>query len=141
MKMHPNQALCAECRLYNSGARVSEVTALKRAQVCFGASTFVQLTGKGRKERTVPLWSDTARVVKAWFEELGEDAGPMAFPNARGKALSREGVDYLLRLLLDSRVVALSMAHTPTFVILSSFKPFFFNRLKSELRFLDNVGA
>jgi integrase/recombinase XerD len=70
--------------LYNSGARVSEVTALKRAQVCFGASTFVQLTGKGRKERTVPLWSDTARVVKAWFEELGEDAGPMAFPNARG---------------------------------------------------------
>jgi len=83
--------------LYNSGARVSEVTALKRAQVCFGASTFVQLTGKGRKERTVPLWSDTARVVKAWFEELGEDAGPMAFPNARGKALSREGVDYLLQ--------------------------------------------
>jgi integrase/recombinase XerD len=82
---------------YNSGARVSEVTALKRAQVCFGVSTFVQLTGKGRKERTVPLWSDTARVVKAWFEELGEDAGPMAFPNARGKALSREGVDYLLQ--------------------------------------------
>jgi len=83
--------------LYNSGARVSEVTTLKRGQICFGASTFVQLLGKGRKERTVPLWPDTAQVLKGWFEELGEAAGPMAFPNARGKALSREGVDYLLQ--------------------------------------------
>ena len=83
--------------LYNSGARVSEITALRRQQVCFGASTFLQLTGKGRKERTVPLWPETARVLKAWFEELGDDAGQIAFPNARGKALSREGVDYLLK--------------------------------------------
>jgi site-specific recombinase XerD len=83
--------------LYNSGARVSEITSLKREQVCFGASTFLQLTGKGRKERTVPLWADTAQALKAWFEELGNHAWPIAFPNARGKALSREGVDYLLK--------------------------------------------
>jgi integrase/recombinase XerD len=83
--------------LYNSGARVSEGTTLKREQVCFGASTFIQLTGKGRKERTVPLWPDTAQVVKSWFAELGDAAGPLAFPNARGKALSREGVDYRLQ--------------------------------------------
>jgi integrase/recombinase XerD len=83
--------------LYNSGARVSEVTALRREQVRFGASTFLQLVGKGRKERTVPLWPNTAQVLKAWFDELGDDAGPIAFPNARGKALSREGVDYLLQ--------------------------------------------
>ena len=83
--------------LYNSGARVSEITSLKREQICFGASTFLQLTGKGRKERTVPLWTDTAQTLKAWFEELGDDAWPIAFPNARRKALSREGVDYLLK--------------------------------------------
>jgi site-specific recombinase XerD len=83
--------------LSNSGARVSEITTLRRQQVCFGASTFLQLTGKGRKERTVPLWPATARVLRVWFEELGDDAGQMAFPNARGKALSREGVDYLLQ--------------------------------------------
>jgi integrase/recombinase XerD len=92
--------------LYNSGARVSEVTALKREQVRFGASTFVQLTGKGRKERTVPLWSDTAQVLKAWFEELGDDAGPIVFPNARGKALSREGVDYLLKQAVQRAISA-----------------------------------
>ena len=57
----------------------------------------MQLIGKGRKERTVPLWQDTARVLKAWFEELGGDTGQIVFPNARGKALSREGVDYRLQ--------------------------------------------
>jgi hypothetical protein len=88
----------------NSGARVSEVTALKRDQVCFGTSTFLQLIGKGRKERSVPLWPDTAQVLKAWFAELGDDAGPIAFPNARGKALSREGVDYLLKQAMQRAI-------------------------------------
>jgi len=83
--------------LYNSGARVSEITSLKREQVCFDTCTFLQLIGKGRKERTVPLWQETARVLKAWFEELGRSTGDIAFPNARGKALSREGVDYRLK--------------------------------------------
>src|SRR5207245_10320460 len=55
--------------LYNSGARVSEVTTLKRDQICVGPPTFLQLKGKGRKERTVPLWSQTSRILQAWFEE------------------------------------------------------------------------
>ena len=83
--------------LYNSGARVSEMTALRHHQVCFEPRTLLQLTGKGRKDRTVPLWPETARVLKGWFEELGHDPKAIAFPNARGKALSREGVDYLLQ--------------------------------------------
>jgi site-specific recombinase XerD len=83
--------------LYNSGVRVSEITALRCRQVCFGATTFVQLTGKGRKERTVPLWPNSAQVLKAWFAELGEDTTQIAFPNARGQALSREGVAYRLQ--------------------------------------------
>jgi site-specific recombinase XerD len=83
--------------LYNSGARVSELTALRRHQVSFDTRTFLQLTGKGRKDRTVPLWPETARVLKGWFEELDNDPKAIAFPNARGKALSREGVAYLLQ--------------------------------------------
>jgi site-specific recombinase XerD len=83
--------------LYNSGARVSEVITLTQAQVCFDASTFIHLLGKGRKERTVPLWHTTAQVLKAWFRELGDHARELAFPSARGKPLSRDGVDYLLK--------------------------------------------
>ena len=48
---------------------------------------------------------------------------------------------FLRGLLLDSRVVDLPMAYTPTFVLLSSLKPLFFNSLKNALRFLDNAGA
>src|SRR5882724_940361 len=65
--------------LYNSGARVSEITALQRAQVCFGATTFLDLHGKGRKERTVPLWPQTSRVLQAWFREGSTAAEPIVF--------------------------------------------------------------
>jgi hypothetical protein len=33
------------------------------------------------------------------------------------------------------------MAYDLTFVILSSLKPLFFNRLKNKLRFSNNAGA
>ena len=83
--------------LYNSGARVSAVTTLQRTQVCFGPPTFLQLTGKGRKERTVPLWAHTSRTLQAWFAELGEESGQIAFPHTRGRPLSRDGVAHLLQ--------------------------------------------
>jgi len=76
---------------------VSEVTTLQRHQVCFGPPTFLQLTGKGRKERTVPLWPHTSRTLQAWCTELGEKGGRIAFPNTRGRPLSRDGVAHLLQ--------------------------------------------
>ena len=84
--------------LYNTGARVSEITGLQRTNVKFGIKSFVQFTGKGRKERAVPLWPTTTRVLRAWFQELESDQryATVAFPNARGKALSRCGFDYIL---------------------------------------------
>jgi site-specific recombinase XerD len=83
--------------LYNTGARVSEITALRRDQVLFGSSTFAHLFGKGRKERDIPLWPNTSRVLKAWFKELGTATSELAFPSARGGRLSRNGVDYILK--------------------------------------------
>ena len=83
--------------MYNSGARVSEITTLLREQVRFGATTYLQLHGKGRKERTVPLWPHTARVLETWFRELANTCGSVAFPNARGHQMARDGVEYILR--------------------------------------------
>jgi integrase/recombinase XerD len=77
--------------LYNTGARVSELAALTQAPVRFGPTSFVQFLGKGRKERTVPLWPKTARVLQAWFLETGATARAPAFPTARGGPLSRAG--------------------------------------------------
>ena len=83
--------------LYNSGARVSELIGLEREQVHFGTQSYLQLTGKGRKERTIPLWSHTAQTIKAWFGKLSDTNCQIAFPNARGERLSRHGVNYILQ--------------------------------------------
>jgi integrase/recombinase XerD len=58
----------------------------------------------------VPLWAETARVLRAWFRELGDQgSGGVAFPSARGQMLSRDGVDHLLR-----RAVATAAAACPS---------------------------
>jgi integrase/recombinase XerD len=82
--------------LYNTGARVSELTALRRADVSFAGPPSVQLHGKGRKERAVPLWARTARVLRAWCEERSGGPDGVVFPNARGRPLTRHGVAHLL---------------------------------------------
>jgi integrase/recombinase XerD len=82
--------------LYNSGARVSEIAALDRSQVNFGKTTYLLLLGKGRKQRSVPLWTKTARVLRSWFQTPFEAHSNLAFPSARGRALSRFGVSYIL---------------------------------------------
>lgn len=82
---------------YNSGARVSELRTLHQSQVSFGAATFLNLFGKGRKQRAVPLWPKTARVLQAWFCEIENKHIQLAFPNSRGTQLSTDGVNYLLQ--------------------------------------------
>jgi len=47
----------------------------------------------------------------------------------------------LARLLLDSRVVDVSMAYNRIFVPASSLKPLFFNDLKKEIRFSEPIAA
>jgi integrase/recombinase XerD len=49
--------------MYNTGARVSEMTTLRREQVRLGATSYIELHGKGRKERTVPLWPHTVSMA------------------------------------------------------------------------------
>jgi integrase/recombinase XerD len=95
--------------LYNTGARVSEIVTMRCSQLTLGASTFLHLHGKGRKERTVPLWPRTARVLQAWFREIGGPPDGLAFPNARGGPLTRDGARYLL-----SQAVRIAALRCPT---------------------------
>ena len=87
--------------LYNSGARVSEITALEKSQFCFGADSSLHLHGKGRKERAVPLWTKTACALQLWFREPTPQRTDIAFPNARGGRLTRNGVNYILQQAVD----------------------------------------
>jgi site-specific recombinase XerD len=83
--------------MYNSGARLSEMTCMRRGQVKFDSTTYLQLHGKGRKERVIPLWTKTGRVLRNWFRELELRATEVAFPSVRGTPLSSDGLDYILQ--------------------------------------------
>ena len=83
--------------LYNTGARISETLALRQDHVSFGTSSPVHFKGKGRKERSVPLWPKTSRTLRNWIEKRGENASHILFPNAGGGTLSTDGATYILR--------------------------------------------
>ena len=87
--------------LYNSGARVSEIIGVRRDEIVLDVPASLKLHGKGRKERAVPLWTKTAQILRAWFQELGDQFGGLAFPSARARRLSRHGVSFLLSRLAD----------------------------------------
>lgn len=87
--------------LYNSGARVSEISALRQEHITFGGKSYVHLHGKGRKERVVPLWPRTARILKEWFRELGQHEQAAAFPGIRGEPLSRFAIHLLLHKTVE----------------------------------------
>ncbi|MBK7062365.1 MAG: site-specific integrase [Rubrivivax sp.] len=53
--------------MFNTGARVSEIIGLRVADVVLGQVSCVRLHGKGRKQRSLPLWKATAREVRDWL--------------------------------------------------------------------------
>ena len=73
----------------------------------------VRLLGKGSKVRLCPLWPITARLLRELITECKRcDPDPgstLIFANARGSALTRYGVRYLLR-----RYVARAAGVAPT---------------------------
>ena len=84
--------------LYNTGARISEIIGLRRRQLYLDAGhANIQLLGKGRKERVIPLWDETARVLRGWLREIDDAPDAIIFPSARSQLLSRDGADYILR--------------------------------------------
>jgi integrase/recombinase XerD len=83
--------------LYNTGARVSEIVSLQQSQFHFAANSYLEINGKGRKQRSVPLWSNTAKTLQYWFEEVRSKERSLAFPSAVGKTMTRNGLDYILQ--------------------------------------------
>lgn len=84
--------------LYNTGARVQELVDLDVSDLRRDPVPLVTLRGKGRKQRTCPLWPRTLEAIEAWLDERGGAEGPL-FLNARGCRLTRSGVAHILRTL------------------------------------------
>jgi site-specific recombinase XerD len=53
---------------------------------------FIRLHGKGRKERTVPLWKQTVRQIRHWLQEIASGKNDPLFPNSEGMHLTRSAI-------------------------------------------------
>jgi integrase/recombinase XerD len=85
--------------LYNTGARASEAVALNVKDVRFEPPTQVRIFGKGRKERTCPLWQETVNALRAYLQQRdnGNQSDAPLFLNAHQKRISRFGVVTVLK--------------------------------------------
>src|SRR3954464_15472429 len=79
--------------MYNTGARVSEAIGLRRSDVELAPSRTIRISGKGRKQRLIPLWKSTADCLRQWLSRIGQPPESPLFPNAHGGPLSRSGVE------------------------------------------------
>ena len=79
-----------------AGLRVSELTGLKLEDIDL-SSMSIRILGKGRRERTLPLWKTTSAALRAWLAVRGRVPAPEVFVNARGQPMSRWGFAYLLK--------------------------------------------
>jgi site-specific recombinase XerD len=95
--------------LYNTGARVSEITAIQVGDVLLDRQTAVHLHGKGRKQRVLPLWKTTAADLRTWLTRVDSAPEAPVFPNRTGKPLTRSGV----RDRLD-RAVTIAIQQCPS---------------------------
>lgn len=79
-----------------TGLRASELIGLRRQDVVLGTGAHVRCLGKGRRERCTPLRKDAVAALRRWLAERQAQPSEVVFPNARGSALSRDGLEYLL---------------------------------------------
>ena len=81
---------------YAGGLRVSELVTLRMDQFDSRTPASIHIIGKGRRERVLPLWKETAIALKAWLTIRRPDGDPELFHNAAGRAMSRAGFEYIL---------------------------------------------
>ena len=85
--------------LYNTGARVSEAAGLCWGDLQLASPRQVRLHGKGRRDRLLPLWRETADALRrlATINRTETPRESHVFLNRSGEALSRDGIAYILR--------------------------------------------
>jgi site-specific recombinase XerD len=93
--------------LYNCGARVSEAVDLRWDDLQLVPPRQVRLRGKGKKERLLPLWRETAAALCRLQRMAMSHDQQHVFVNRHGQPLTRDGVAYILR----KQVLAVAAEH------------------------------
>jgi integrase/recombinase XerD len=118
--------------LYGTGARISEATGLDVDDVDLAGEVAVRLSGKGGKQRIVPVGSYAAQALQAYLvrarpalaaaaarsaarsgaRPAGPRATPAVFLNARGGRLTRQGAWLVLHAAAERAGLADISPHT-----------------------------
>lgn len=75
---------------------------IRVADVTLAATSSVRLQGKGRKQRTVPLWKETAAEIRHWLKYADLRADQPLVPNRSGRAMTRTNVAERLALAITA---------------------------------------
>ena len=81
---------------FAAGLRVSELVGLLLENVSLKPTPSIRVLGKGREERCLPLWKETAADLRAWLAVRGSVPVPELFVNAEAAAMTRAGFEYIL---------------------------------------------
>ncbi len=113
------------------GLRVSELIGLRMEDLTLQPTPSILVHGKGRKERALPLFEETATALRAWLAVREQPMVPEIFVNAKRDAFSRWGFPYIVKKhaaaaaetcpsLLKKRVSPHVLRHTCAMTILEA---------------------
>lgn len=95
--------------LYNTGARIFEVINLKLSDIDLTEKSIVKLHGKGRKDRCIPLWKETIKLLRSWLPKLLPVSNDILLPNRFGQLMTRTGAEYRLK-----KALKVAIQHCPS---------------------------
>jgi integrase/recombinase XerD len=81
---------------FAGGLRVSELVALRQTDITLQPYASILVHGKGRRERSLPMWKVTVAAIRAWLAVRGTAPAPELFLSARGRPMTRSGFEYIL---------------------------------------------
>jgi site-specific recombinase XerD len=116
---------------FSAGLRVSELVHLPMQALEWQPSPNVRILGKGRRERLLPLWKQTAADLRAWLAVRGPSIDTEIFLNARGQPMTRSGFEDVLERqvevaakgcpsLKQKRISPHVLRHTAAMVVLQA---------------------
>ena len=100
---HRNKAIIES--LYSCGLRVSELTSLKISDLFFDEG-FIKVSGKGNKERFIPIGHSTQNFINIWLDirkhiAISQEAKDILFLNYKGNKLTRAMVFTIIKKLVE----------------------------------------
>jgi integrase/recombinase XerD len=118
---------------FAGGLRVSELVALRQTDITLQPYASILVHGKGRRQRSLPMWKVTVTAIRAWLAVRGTVLTPELFLNSRGQPMTRSGFEYILSKhvqsatkncpsLLNKRVSPHVLRHTCALTVLQATK-------------------